>query len=123
MSPMENRTENSNMSNVNWRFLKLLSVSHILMWIYGIVLIKLYYQAPPVGIARIVNATISLFFAVINMIGIIGIFGKPVLITEEGSFISWRCFGIAVVLFSSAGLFVWLTGSMDLNHITIWSRK
>jgi len=123
MIRMENGIDKSNMLDVNWRFLKYLGLSHVLMWIYGVVLIWLYFQAPPIGIARTVNAFISLMFAFINMIGIIGIFGKPVLSTEEEGFISWRCFGIAVIFFSSAGLFVWLTDSMDLSQITIWSRK
>jgi hypothetical protein len=92
------------------------------MWIYGAILAKLYFKAPPVGLAHTVNAILSLMFALINMIGIIGIFGKPVLIAEEENFVSWRCFGIATIFFSSVGLFIWLMASMDLSHITIWSR-
>lgn len=110
------------MSDVNWRFTKYLGLSHVFMWIYGAILAKLYPIAPPVGMAHTVNAILSMMFTLMNMLGIIGIFGKPVLITKEESFISWRCFGIATIFFSSAGLFIWLIASMDLNHITLWSR-
>lgn len=110
------------MSDVNWRFTKYLGLSHSLMWIYGAILAKLYFKVPPVGMVYTVNATFSLMITLINMIGIIGIFGKPVLITEEESFISWRCFGIATIFFCSTGLFIWLIASMDMSQITLWER-
>jgi hypothetical protein len=110
------------MSDVNWRFTKYLGLSHGFMWIYGAILAILYFKFPPVGMAHTVNAILSLIFTLINMIGIIGIFGKPAVITEEESFISWRCFGIATILFCSVGLFIWLIASMDLSHITLWRR-
>lgn len=56
------------------------------------------------------------------MVGIMGIFGKPIQNTKEESFYSWRSFGIAFIFFASVGLFIWLAASMDLNHITIWEK-
>jgi hypothetical protein len=123
MISIENEMEKSNKSDINWRFSKYLGISHVLMWFYGGALVTLYFQVPPVGIARTVNSIISLMFILTNMVGIIGIIGKPIHITEEESYISWRSFGIAAIFFLSVSLFIWVAASMDLNHITIWSRK
>jgi hypothetical protein len=111
--------DNPRKSDLNWKFLKYLGISHILMWFYGGVLVTLYHLVPPVGTAHTVNAAISLIFFVINMIGIAGIIGKPNRVSEEEGIISWRCFGIAAIFFSSVALFFWLAASMDLSYITI----
>lgn len=104
-------------------FVKYLGLSHIVMCLYGCVLIKLYiFQTPPVGAAHTALTVISMIFVLINMIGIVGVFGEPVRVIADENYFSFRSIGVATLFLLSAGFFMWLMASFGLSQITIWSR-
>ena len=110
-------------SDVNWRFVRWLFASHVIMWIYGFGLAVYFWKTHPEGVVQKVNAALSIIFLVVNMIGISGVFGKPVSGTSSESEFSWRSLGVALVFFISVGLFGWLAAKLDLTYLLLWSAK
>ena len=105
---------------VNWSYVRLFFRAHLLMWVFGLVLVLLSISGTLVGQTRKLLGIIALLSFAASPVGVVPIFGTALKEDHEGPVYSFRTLLVFFCFLISSGGYMWLLSSIALSSIELW---
>jgi hypothetical protein len=106
---------------VNWRYVRLLTVAHMMIWLFAFGLVIAAHYDLLVGAVKKTLGIIALVIFGASLVGIAPVFGQPLQKGEDGAGV-WQfpVFLIVFAFLASSGGYMLVLTYLGLDSIALW---